>query len=480
MLNNTFGIRKKPLSVFLLVMINVIAIDSLRNLSSNAVYGLAIPFYYLLAALGFMLPCALVTAELATCYPKTGGVYIWVERAFGAPWGLVTIWLQWIYNVFWYPTILSFIAANIAYLFDPTLTNNALFMVSVVLILFFLSTLSNCFGMKISGRVSTICAIIGTLLPMLFIGILGIVWVWHHHPLAIQPSLAHFFPAPWKADNLAFFVIVLFSLFGLEMSAVHAEEVKNPSRDYPKALFWSCILIVFTVMLASTAVAMIVPPKSLNIITGLDQAFDLFLKAFHLEWLMPVALIAIVFGGFGGMSAWVIGPTKGLLAAADEGQTPAIWKKRNCHGAPVFILWMQAVLVSVIALIFVYLPSLSTAYWVLSNLTAELALLFYLFMFAAAIRLRYKHTDALFQNAYKIPGGNIGIWLSAGLGFLSCLIALILSFIPPKILPLPNIWIYETLLIAGTLGFTILPALYYLWQRRKKNNIILPDSNVIY
>ncbi len=459
--------KKRPLTVFLLVMINVIAIDSLRNISSNAIYGLAIPFYYLLAAIGFMIPCALVTAELATHHPKTGGAYVWVERAFGAPWGFVTIWLQWIYNVFWYPTILSFIAVNIAYLFDPSLAENTTFMVIMVLSLFLLSTLSNCFGMKLSGRLSTVFAIIGTLLPMLFIAILGFFWVINGHPLAIDPSWDNFFPAPWKSDNLAFFVIVLFSLFGLEMSGVHAEEVKNPQRDYPRALLFSSLLIVLTVMMASTAVAIIIPHDSLNIISGLDQAINLFLKEFDVEWLFPVALLAIILGGFGGMSAWVIGPTKGLAIAADEGYAPAIWARRNKHGVPSTLLWIQAILVCLITLFFIYLPSLSTAYWILSNLTAELALLFYLFMFAAAIRLRYKNPEPVPQNAYKIPGGNFAMWFVAGLGMLSCFIALGLSFIPPAHMPLPSTWIYESILITGVIGFSIPPVLYYLWIRRK-------------
>lgn len=456
--------EKRPLSVFLLVMINVIAIDSLRNISSNAVYGFAVPFYYLLAAVGFMIPCALVTAELATHHPKTGGVYVWVERAFGAPWGFVTIWLQWIYNVFWYPTILSFIAANIAYLVDPALADNAIFMVSMVLVLFLLSTLSNCFGMKMSGAMSTFFAIVGTLLPMLFIAGLGVYWFYQGN--VVEPTLAQLFPAPWKADNLAFFVIVLFSLFGLEMTAVHAEEVENPQRDYPRALLYSSVLIVLTVMLASTAVGMIVPHTELNIITGLDQAFSLFLEKFHLSWLLPLALIAIILGGFGGMSAWVIGPTKGLAVAAEEGYAPALWARRNKYGVPSTLLWIQAVLVCFITLFFVYLPSLSTAYWVLSNLTAELALLFYLFMFAAAIRLRYENPAPIPEKAYRIPGGNRMMWLVAGLGILSCLIALGLSFIPPLNMPLPNTWIYETILIVGMVGFSFPPIAYYWWKKR--------------
>lgn len=459
---------KRPLSVFLLVMINVIAIDSLRNLSSNAIYGWGIPFYYFLAFIGFMVPCALVTAELATHHPKTGGAYVWVERAFGAPFGFLTIWLQWIYNVFWYPTILLFIAANIAYLFNPALEQNVFFMLGTVLVLFLLSTLSNCFGMKISSGISTVCAIAGTLLPMIFISALGVFWLVKGHVPTLPWSKEAFFPVPWHENNLAFFVIVLFSLFGLEMSAVHAEEVENPQRDYPRALLYSAILIMLTVMTASLAVAIVVPHSSLNIISGLDQALSLFLKELHLEWLFPVALIAIILGGFGGMSAWVIGPTKGLAVAADEGYAPAIWARRNKSGVPSTILWIQAIFVCIITLFFVYFPSLNTAYWILSNLTSELAILFYIFMFAAAIKLRYNNPEATPVNAYKIPGGNKGMWIVAGLGIGCCLLALGLSFIPPKDLPLPNVGIYESILVFGTIFFSLPPVVYYWWEKRRK------------
>ena len=97
-------------------MINVIAIDNLRSLTAGAEYGFSMVFFYLVAAILFFVPTILVTAELATGWPNTGGVYIWVREAFGPRWGFLTIWLQWIYNVVWYPTIFAFIASIVAYL----------------------------------------------------------------------------------------------------------------------------------------------------------------------------------------------------------------------------------------------------------------------------------------------------------------------------------------------------------------------------
>ena len=87
---------KRVLGVFTLTMINVAAIQSLRNLPVMAEVGWASVFFYLIAAIGFFIPSALVSAELSTGWPSTGGVYTWVKEAFGPRWGFVAIWLQWI------------------------------------------------------------------------------------------------------------------------------------------------------------------------------------------------------------------------------------------------------------------------------------------------------------------------------------------------------------------------------------------------
>ena len=83
--------KKKTLSLFSLVMINLIAIDSLKTLSTSAEYGLSLVFYFLLVALVFFIPMSLVAAELATGWPETGGIYVWAREAFGKKWGFFTM-----------------------------------------------------------------------------------------------------------------------------------------------------------------------------------------------------------------------------------------------------------------------------------------------------------------------------------------------------------------------------------------------------
>lgn len=455
---------KRVLSVFSLVMINVIAVDSLRTLPLSAKFGSNLIFYYLLISLIFFIPVALVTAELATTWPKNGGIYVWVREAFGHGLGFLVIWLQWVYNLVWYPAILATIALICVYLVNPNTIASPIATVSVVLVVFWLSTIGNFFGMEVSSIISTICSIIGTLIPMLGIICLGAWWVMSQSSIPqISLSLDSIVPQIDSIGDLALVTTIIFGLMGLEMSAVHAQEVKNPKRDYPIALKYSSIIIVFTLLLGSLAVAVVVPSYELNIITGVIQAFDHFCKSLQTPWLLPIIAFAIVIGAIGGIAAWIIGPTKGLLVAAQEDNLPQIFARTNSKGVPVAILVLQGLIVSLLALLYVLLPSIETAYLILTQLTAILALFMYVLMFLAAITLRYKKPDV--PRAYKIPGGNYGMWIVATLGALSSFIAMCLCFVPPSQVLVGDPVLYQLLLVCGVALFC-LPA-FFIHKRTK-------------
>ena len=113
--------KATSLTLFSLVMITIGSVDSIRNLPATALFGSSLIFFFCLAAICFLIPCALVSAELASSWAKQGGVYIWVKEAFGQRFGFLAIWFQWIENVIWYPTILAFVAGTLGYLISPDL-----------------------------------------------------------------------------------------------------------------------------------------------------------------------------------------------------------------------------------------------------------------------------------------------------------------------------------------------------------------------
>lgn len=462
-MNLTPSKARKNLGVFALIMINVIAVDSLRSLPFSAAYGFSLVFFYLFAAVVFYFPTAFVSAELATGWPDKGGVYVWVREAFGELWGFIVIWLQWIYNVVWYPTILTFTAGILAFLINPNLAENKIYMVACILIVFWGATIVNCFGMRLSSWVSTIGALIGTLLPMLFITILGIIWIKQGNPMQIKLTSDQFLPNLTSVNNLSFLLAIFFGLVGMEMSATHADEVKNPHKAFPRAILYSAILILFSLVFSSLAIAVVVPHQTLNVVTGLVQAFEIFFNNYHLQWMTPVIAILIVIGCIAGVSTWVIGPTKGLLVATLDGSAPKFLGKINRHGVPTVILFLQAVICTIICLVFLLMPTVSSSYWVLTAITAQLAMMVYIGLFAAGIYLRYKKPNTV--RAYKVPGGNVGMWIMGLLGIISSIGAIGLGFIPPSQVEVGNIWRYESLLVIGMIVLCLPPVFIYKLYR---------------
>ena len=173
------------------------------------------------------------------------------------------------------------------------------------------------------------------------------------------------------------------------------------------------------------------------------------------------ALIAI--GAIGSLSTWVVGPCKGLLAAAENGDLPPKFRQVNKKGMPIVILIFQGVIVTLLSLVFLFMPSVNSGFWVLSVLAAELYLVMYILMFAAAIKLRYKKPDV--PRAYSIPGGKIGLWIVTGVGILNCLFAMTIGFIPPEQIGSENTFVYVGLLLLGVVFFCLAPSLILCFQK---------------
>ena len=152
----------KPIGLLKLVMINVIAVDSLRNISITARAGWLSVSFYIIAGLFFLLPCAMITARMAAKYQNNGGVYLWSKSAFGSKIGFMILWLQWIYNLVWFPSICMFLAGIIAYLISCVapipidinkLISNPFYAVSCSLVIFWSATIVNMYGIRISSNV---------------------------------------------------------------------------------------------------------------------------------------------------------------------------------------------------------------------------------------------------------------------------------------------------------------------------------------
>jgi putative glutamate/gamma-aminobutyrate antiporter len=465
------------IGIFTLAIMNIVAVVSLRGLPSEAEYGLSSIFYYLFAAVVFLIPVSLVAAELATGWPEKGGVFRWVGEAFGPRWAFVAMFMLWTEVTVWFPTGLTFGAVSLAFTgtnqaWDKTLSANNMFVLAIILSIYWLATFIAFRGVGAFARVSKWGGIVGTILPALFLIVLGFAYLMSGGTPQIQLAWKDLIPDFSNFNNIVLAAGIFLFYAGMEMNAIHVKEVNNPTRDYPIALLISSICTVVIFVLGTLAIAFIIPKSSINLTQSLLVAyFDMF-KWAHIEWLAPIMAVALAIGVLAGIVTWVSGPSSGLLVVAKAGYMPRFWQHTNKHGMATHILLVQALLVTALSVMFVILPSVQSAYQILSQLTVILYLVMYLLMFAAGIYLRFSQPNR--PRPYKIPGGDIGMWIVGGLGFLGSLLALVLSFIPPGQIKVGSPTLYVGILIGLSVFFIAIPFVIYAVRKPHWRN---PDSD---
>ena len=466
------------LGVFTLAIMNVTAVVSLRGLPAEAVYGMSSAFYYLFAAIVFLIPTSLVAAELAAMFQdKQGGVFRWVGEAYGKKWGFLAIWVQWIESTIWYPTVLTFGAVSIAFIgmndaHDMTMANNKYYTLAVVLIIYWLATFISLKGMGWVGKVSKVGGMVGTIIPAALLIILGIIYL----ATGGQSNLdfhSSFFPDLTNFDNVVLAASIFLFYAGMEMGGIHVKDMENPSKNYPKAVFIGAAITVIIFVLGTFALGVIIPTKDISLTQSLLVGFDNYFRYIHASWLSPIIAIALAFGVLAGVLTWVAGPSKGIFAVGKAGYMPPFFQKTNKLGVQKNILYVQGCAVTVLSLLFVVMPSVQSFYQILSQLTVILYLIMYMLMFTGAIALRYKMKKL--NRPFRIgKGGNGLMWFIGGLGFLGSLLAFILSFIPPSQISTGSNTVWFSVLIIGAIVVVAAPFVIYAC---KKASWVDPNTN---
>lgn len=421
----------EKISVAALVLLITGAIDSIRNLPTTALFGSKLIFFFILSAVIFLIPVALIAAELSSTWAdEEGGIYSWVRHAFGETMAFFTIWLQWVNTMVWYPTILLFIAGTFAYLISPELATHKGYLISITLAVFWFLTFLGLKGLHASAKFAGLCAIIGMIVPMGLLIFLALLWLVQGHPILIHFDWKSVLPQWGESQSWASLTAMVTSFLGMELAAVHVLNVNNPQRNFPRAMFFSVLLILITMIFGSLAVAFVLPQQEMSLLQGVMQTFSTYFEAYHLTRLLPIVILMLLLGSLGSMVNWIISPAKGLLMAANHGFLPQWLCRRNPKGIASRVLILQAILVTLLCGGYILLPTVNGIYWLFTALSTELYLIMYLLMFVAAIRLKSKFSDL--KRPFAVPGGKFGYYLTCILGLIGCIISFVVGFFPPE------------------------------------------------
>jgi glutamate:GABA antiporter len=438
-----------------LAMMTTSSVASLRPAPTMAVYGLACVLLYLIPAIVFLLPTSLVSAELASGWK--GGVYNWVARGISKPMGFLAVWCQFAMTIFYYPSLLGYVASTLAYVFSPALAGNGLWTAAVIVVAYWSGVWISSRGTKSVAGLASGGLIIGTLVPGVLLVLLGLVFLGQGNPSAAPMTSDNLLPAWTGLASLVLIVNNFLSYSGMEMNAVHVSSLRNPARQFPRAIFLAMALVLVIFILPALAISWVVPAEQLSLTAGVMQAFDAVFAQFGWQVLTPVIGIMLVTASLGGMLTWLAGPSRGLLLISrQEGYLPPVLQRLNKHGVQQNILVAQGLVTTLIALLYAFIPDVSSAYWIFSVITTQVYLITYLLMFVAAVRLRRK--DPEHPRGYRAPmlAGLCGV------GFAASLAALLVGFIPPSQFGSGNAGTYVLIVAGGALGLGIaVPLAFY-------------------
>jgi glutamate:GABA antiporter len=442
-----------------LAMMTVGSVGYLGSAPALAVFGLASVFLYVLPAFVFLLPVSLVAAELASGWQ--GGVYNWVREGISAPMGLLAVWCEFAQTIFYYPALLAYVAGTLAYVIDPGLASNGVYNAVVIIVLFWGGVLVSSRGTTLVAELSSSGTLMGTLIPGAVLVVLGIAYLLQGNHSAAPMTTDHILPA-W--NGLASIVLIVNSFFtyaGIEVTAVHVDELRNPGREYPRSIFLATALVLAIFVLPTLAISWVIPSQQISFTAGVMQAFDSLFRHFGLAFMVPLIAIALAIGALSGMLAWLDGPSEGLLRIGrEQGFLPPYFQRVNDRGIEVRILSAQGAVITIIALLYALIPSVSHAYWIFAVMATQVYLIMYVLMFVAAVRLR--RSDPAHARGYRAPA----LGLLCLVGALSSVTAFVFGFIAPSQFGNMNPLVYAGLILFGILIIGVVPP--FLMDRFRK------------
>ena len=464
--------RGKYLSVTSIGLMTAAAVvTSLRGLPLLAKEEMTMFAYLAFTVVFYLIPASLISAELGGAFAdRRGGIYTWVAEAFGTRWGFLAIWLQWIQNVVWYPVALTFGAAALAYTIGrPDLAKNGVYVGIFCIVAYWLSTWVVLQGVEVFARIANWTFVIGTIVPgIVLLALLG-YWIGSGHPVGwqhlndaalSQDGHARFWPAIHGFGTISFLAGIVLLFAGVEVQAVHVIDMRSPSRGYPAAIGLGAVISVLIFALGALPIAAILPYAKISLQSGVFDAFGaVFADIWHMGWAVSALSLLVGVGAISGVLAWLGSPSRGLLETAHEGELPPILQAKNRKGMPTHILLLQGLIVTVISCFYFVIQNVSVAFFLISAMTIALYLIAYMFMYAAAIRLRYS-APAL-PRPFTVPGGLAGMWLTAGVGFVGVLFSFVVSFFPPDQLPVGSPWFYTGLVVLGIVVFAGIPLIIH-------------------
>jgi amino acid transporter len=425
---------------------------------------------WVLAAVFFFVPGALVINELSSRFPEEGGLYAWARDAFGPFHGFVAGWTYWIYTVFYFPGLLLASASMSAYIIGgrgAALAENRAFLLIVSLSMLLVAVVLNIIGLNV-GKWLQNAGGVGTYVPLSMLVVIAGIVCWRHGS-ATHFTVANMLPA-WNWDTVNFWSQIAFAFTGLELVSAMSEEVHDPRRTLPRAVFGAGALIALMYIAGTFAVLALVPASGLDPQSGVFNAITVGSVVLRLGFLGVLAAVLVTAGNAGGVGSTVAGIARVPFQVGIDRYLPAAFGKIHPRWkTPHISILVQASISGAILLISQVNDTTRGAYQFLIDAAIILYFIPFLYMFAAVIKLARRSDRKANPEAILVPGGMAGVWVCGGLGFVVVLVGIFVSLVPPG--DSSNKLGFELKLLVGTLASILIGLVLYWRGARSKQQV---------
>src|SRR6185437_10011679 len=297
------------------ILFNIAAVLGPRWIAAASHTGPSSLGLWLAAAVLFFLPSSLVIVELATRFPKVGGIYAWTHEAFGPFHGFVSGWTYWTYSIVYFPALLNASVAMSAYMGGPKFavlaTNKAFVMVGSLAILA-LAIWMNIVGVRI-GKWLENAGAIGTYVPLALLVLFGAWYAVRFGSVTHLTASSMSLKVNWSTIN--YWSSIAFAFAGLEVVCFMSEEVKNPQKTLKRGIFIAAAAIVAMYVLGTMGTLAILHPGQVDLRAGAIQALTTAAGQFGLAWVAIIVAMLLAVGNVGGVGTTVAGVARVPFAA---------------------------------------------------------------------------------------------------------------------------------------------------------------------
>ena len=459
---------RKEMGFWDVLLFNIATVLGPRWVAAAAHSGPSSISLWIIAAVFFFVPSALVINELSSRFPCEGGLYIWAQEAFGDFHGFVAGWTYWIYTVFYFPGLLLASAAMSAYIIGEggaTLEHNRQFLLLVSLGYLIVAVVLNIIGLNI-GKWLQNAGGVSTYAPLVLLVALG-GFLWLRQGSATHLTWTNVLPV-WNWDSVNFWSQIAFAFTGLELVSAMSQEIRDPQRTLPRAVFAAGVLIAAMYIVGTMAVMVLVPPADVSTTSGVFHAITVGSITLKIGFMGIIAALLATVGNAGGVGSTVAGIARVPFVVGIDRYLPSAFGKIHTRWkTPYVSIIVQAVVSGLILFLSqINSPSVKAAYQFLIDAAIILYFIPFLYMFASAIKLVGRRERLENKNAVLIPGGKSGVWIVSILGFMTVLIGIIVSLVPPG--DSSDKLGFELRLTGGTLAAIVLGlSLYWRGVRQK-------------